>query len=72
MTTYVDAAIHRRPNGRKKYCHLTADSVDELHDFALSIGVKKCWFEKSRKGVPHYDLSEEWRAVAVSRGAREK
>ena len=71
MTVYVDAARHKTgPRGRVKYCHLTADSVEELHAFALKIGVKRCWFEVSRRGVPHYDLNEKMRSTALENGAR--
>jgi hypothetical protein len=66
---YVDSAIWKRPNGRKRYCHMTADSVEELHAFAAKIGVKRCWYERSRRGVPHYDLSEEKRLLALENGA---
>ncbi len=69
MTVYVDAAIWRRKNGRKKYCHMTADTEWELHAFANFIGVKGCWYEKSRRGVPHFDLNEEARARALAAGA---
>lgn len=57
------------PRGRKRYCHMTADSLEELHQFAELIGVKRCWFERSRRGVPHYDLSEEKRILALEMGA---
>lgn len=68
----VDSPIHRRsPRGRVRYCHMTADSLDELHAFAESIGVKRCWFERSRRGVPHYDLNPEARRRAVEAGAIE-
>ena len=67
---YVDSAIHKKsPNGRKRYCHMTADSLEELHSFAEKIGVKKCWFERSRRGVAHYDLDETARARALEQGA---
>lgn len=70
MSVYVDAARHRTgPKGRKKYCHMTADSEEELHAFAAFIGVKRCWFERSRKGVPHYDLDERKRVLALEAGA---
>ena len=36
--------------------HLVADSLKELHEFAESIGLKRCWFHGLRKGHPHYDL----------------
>ena len=51
---------------------MTADSVEELHEFAQAIGVKRHWFERSRKGVPHYDLCEEKRSWALAMGAVER
>lgn len=42
------------------YCdgvHLIADSISELHQFAVQIGLKRCWFENKRhKKQPHYDV----------------
>lgn len=43
--------------------HLIADSIEELHGFAVKIGLKRCWFHNPRrkstgssKNHPHYDL----------------
>lgn len=73
MTIYVDSAIHRTgPRGRKRYCHMTADTVEELHAFARFLGVKRCWFETSRSGTKHYDIDEATREIALSMGAIEK
>lgn len=36
--------------------HMVADSLNELHYFASSIGLNRCWFSGTRKGHPHYDL----------------
>lgn len=51
-------------------CHLIADSVDELHAFAASIGMKRAWFQNHTR-MPHYDLNAARRAVAVLNGAVE-
>ncbi|MDJ1500484.1 DUF4031 domain-containing protein [Xanthocytophaga agilis] len=45
--------------------HMVADSLQELHEFAQSLGVKKCWFEGVRKGHPHYDLAKVVRGKVV-------
>ncbi len=45
---------------------MTADTVEELHVFAEKIGVKRCWFERSRRGVMHYDLNPTNRSKAIS------
>lgn len=58
----------------KKYgnlwCHLSCDgNVQELHVFAISIGLKREWFQD--RSVPHYDLVPSKRKLAVSNGATE-
>lgn len=35
--------------------HLVADTIDELHAFALRLGLKREWFQNHLKH-PHYDL----------------
>ena len=40
--------------------HLVADSLDELHLFAKSIGLKRHFYEGVRKGHPHYDLTNKY------------
>ena len=64
MSVYVDPI--RRVKGRR-WCHLLADSVEELHSFAQRIGVKRRWFQNHRH--PHYDLSVTKRRLAVNHGA---
>ena len=61
---YVDQP--RRWNGRRKlYAHMASDvSLEELHAFAASIGLKKHWFHKD-----HYDLREDEHAQAIRAGA---
>ena len=70
MATYVDEAIWEW-RGRR-WCHLTADSEDELHDLAARLGLVRQWFQ-SKPGRPwsdHYDLPEEVRAQAIACGAQ--
>ena len=50
-------------------CHLIADSVDELIEFAVSIGLRREWYQP--KSSPHFDLTAEARAAAVRSGAIE-
>ena len=50
-------------------CHLIADSVDELIDFAVQMGLRPEWFQP--KSSPHFDLTAEGRAAAVNKGAIE-
>lgn len=51
-------------------CHLLADTLDELHVMAQSIGLKREWFQDKRSGK-HYDLVPSKRAAAVAAGAIE-
>lgn len=71
MAVYVDEAIWRW-RGRR-WCHLTADTPEELHAMAARLGVLRQWFQ-SKPGQPwhdHYDVPDELRAQAVACGARE-
>jgi hypothetical protein len=70
VAVYVDPAVFKKPGGRKCYCHLAADSVDELHTFAESIGLKRHFFHAGAKHV-HYDLAVEKRPAAIAAGAVE-
>jgi len=50
-------------------CHLTADTLDELHAFAVRIGLRRAYFQ-NKPGFPHYDLmSERTRKAAADAGA---
>jgi hypothetical protein len=71
MAVYVDGAIWEW-RGRM-WCHLTADSEEELHRFAADLGLARAKFQ-SRSGRPwvdHYDVSESLRSEAVRLGALE-
>ena len=65
LTVYVDDAQH--PFGRMLMCHMMADSLEELHAMARTIGLKTAWFQPGRH--PHYDVCSSKRAVAISEGA---
>jgi len=53
------------------FCHMVSDSIDELHEFAESIGIKKCWYENKRgKNQPHYDIRGQSIIKALSSGAK--
>lgn len=70
MSVYVDCLM----NYGWKYgrsCHMYADSLKELHAFAIEIGLKTSWFQVSKSGIPHYDLTEFRRKRAVRHGAIE-
>ena len=50
-------------------CHLIADSVEELMEFAVEMGLRPEWFQP--KSTPHFDLTADGRAQAVEQGAVE-
>ena len=50
-------------------CHLIADSLDELMNFALEMGMRAEWFQP--RSSPHFDLTAAGREIAVRLGAIE-
>lgn len=66
MAVYVDN-VRVEWRGRR-WCHLVADSIDELHDFAKELGLQRAWFQHAAS-YPHYDVTVEVRARALERGA---
>lgn len=68
MAVYVDEAIWYR-HGRK-WCHLLADDVDELHRFAALMGLHRISYQgPPRTSKPHYDLTSFERRRAIAYGA---
>lgn len=55
------------------WCHLTADTEEELHTFAARLGLRRAWFQKKgdRDYRWHYDITPPKRAQAVRLGAQE-
>lgn len=76
---YVDelfTATPRTAQARRcgtRWCHMTTDGdLEELHQFAERIGLRRSWFQShAQKRFCHYDLVPSKRALAVSLGARE-
>jgi hypothetical protein len=66
MTVYVDNASVMF-KGKPRY-HLTADTLDELHAFTLSLAIHRCWFHR-HPHHPHYDITEPQRSAALTAGA---
>jgi hypothetical protein len=68
MAVYVDDAIWDW-HGRK-WCHLLADSEDELHRFARRVGLHRSSYQGPPKtSAAHYDLTAYERGLAIKRGA---
>lgn len=78
MAVYVDELFclpSRNPQafavGRRhghQWCHLWADTGDELHAMARKIGMKPAWFQHNSR-LPHYDLVPPRREMAIKLGA---
>lgn len=66
MSVYVDDAVTLW-RGRR-WAHLMADTLDELHALAAAIGLPRRAFQDRRSGA-HYDVDEALRARAISLGA---
>lgn len=52
-----------------RFCHLTADTEEELVAFAKRIGCSAGWLQHSRTGMPHFDLTARMRDKAIEHGA---
>ena len=68
MAVYVDAAIWKWRGLR--WCHLLADDANELHRFAVSLGIARTSYQGPPKtATPHYDLTAYERRLALRLGA---
>lgn len=54
MAVYV--ADMKAKFGRMVMCHMLADSDEELHAMAQSIGVARDWHQKAGTVHSHYDI----------------
>lgn len=66
MTVYVDDAVTLW-RGRR-WAHLMADTLDELHAFATRLGLPRRAFQDKTSGA-HYDVTAELREQAIALGA---
>lgn len=64
MAVYVDDM--KAKYGRMIMCHMIADTANELHAMADTIGVKRKWYQGD-----HYDICLAKRRRAVAAGAIE-
>lgn len=79
MTVYVDnfRAPARVGSISGRWSHLTADTPEELHEFAARIGMRREWFQERCKfggcaPCPHwhYDVVDFRRKLAIAAGAK--
>jgi hypothetical protein len=68
MAVYVDY-IREHPSGQ--WCHMIADTDDELHTMARQLGLRRGWLHISASGIAHYDLRPAQRDEAINLGAVE-
>ena len=66
MAVYVDNAVFQW-RGRR-WAHLLADDLDELHAFAARLCIPRRAFQDKRSGA-HYDVDSALREVALRLGA---
>nr|WP_221374360.1 DUF4031 domain-containing protein [Actinoplanes polyasparticus] len=82
MTVYVDNFRAPATVGRinARWSHLTADTVEELHEFAGRLGQRREWFQGHCKHAKcptldgvcvhfHYDVVDGKRTAAIAMGA---
>lgn len=67
MAVYVDQAEH--PFKGMLMCHMLADTLEELHEMAERIGMRREWFQPY--STPHYDVCKSMRKLALAYGAIE-
>ena len=69
MSVYVDWPL--LPFRGKQYCHMIADSHDELESMARRLKLSPSWIQKPGTRYEHYDLAPVKRDRAVRFGAQE-
>lgn len=74
MSVYVDelttVCVRSKRWPYSHSCHLVADCIEELHSFARGMRLKRTWFQ-DQSSLPHYDLTKNFRILAVKLGAIE-
>lgn len=75
MSVYVDE-LKTFPSVRgeaarygMRWCHMVADSHDELMAFARTLGMKPQWLQHAGRVTEHFDLIPSKRATALRLGA---
>ena len=77
MSVYVDNAYisakvrSGRLTHESRWCHMTADTTEELIAFAVSLGLQAKYIQYPGTWKEHFDVTEPKRRLAVARGAIE-
>jgi len=66
MTVYVDDAVTLWRD--RRWAHLMADRLDELHAMAAALGLPRRAFQDKTSGA-HYDVDSDLRERAIALGA---
>lgn len=70
MTVFVDDFYKYNKKsfkGTTNWSHLSADTPQELHDFAKKLNLKRIYYQY--KSFPHYDITLPKRKLAIKYGA---
>lgn len=76
VSVYIDQLTYHEPKGKQakrygtQWCHLFADTLEELHAFAGGLQQRRSYFQE-HSNLPHYDLTPNKRQQAVRAGAIE-
>lgn len=83
MSVYVDplfkvhpamvknAQARRLTEKHGEWCHMIADTQEELIDFAVRMGMRYSWIQKPNTPEVHFDLVPSRRTKAIRMGAIE-
>ena len=66
MAIYVDRSSVSFKG--RKWCHLMADTLEELHAFAQQMNIDARLFHRDAS-YPHYDITLEMRSMVIAHGA---
>jgi Ser/Thr protein kinase RdoA (MazF antagonist) len=72
VSVYIDSAFTEGDWGKwSGGGHLQADTIEELHEFAARLGLKRSWVQlrPSRPEMDHYDCTRSKRELALKLGA---
>ena len=69
---YIPAKVRSGPlTHDSRWCHMTADTTEELVTMALAIGLQSKYIQFPGSWREHFDVTEPKRRLAVAKGAVE-